>query len=97
METPLTDGKTDGKTDEKTDEKTDGKPFRVYTPASLGVAIRHYRREAGLSQAELAEQTGLHRSYLSALEQGHETEQLRRILRVLKHLGVRMSLERADW
>ena len=75
----------------------DEQPFRVYTPASLGAAIKHYRRQAGLSQAELAERTGLHRSYLSALEQGRETEQLRRILRVLTHLGVRMSLERADW
>ncbi len=75
----------------------DEKPFRVYTPASLGAAIRHYRHEAGLSQAELAERTGLHRSYLSALEHGRETEQLRRILRVLKQLGVRMSLDRADW
>lgn len=75
----------------------DERPFRVYTPASLGAAIRHYRHEIGLSQAELAEQTGLHRSYLSALERGRETEQVRRILRVLKQLGVRMSLDRADW
>jgi transcriptional regulator with XRE-family HTH domain len=75
----------------------DEKPFRVYTPASLGAAIKHYRHQAGLSQAELAERTGLHRSYLSALEQGRETEQLRRILRVLKQLGVRMSLERTEW
>jgi HTH-type transcriptional regulator/antitoxin HipB len=75
----------------------DEKPFRVYTPASLGAAIKHYRRQAGLSQAELAERTGLHRSYLSSLEQGRETEHLRRVLRVLKQLGVRMSLERADW
>ena len=72
-------------------------PYRVYTPASLGAAIRHYRRQAGLSQAELAERTGLHRTYLSDLEQGKETEQVRRILRVLKQLGVRMMLEKADW
>lgn len=72
-------------------------PFRVYTPASLGAAIRHYRRQAGLTQAELAERAGLHRTYLSALEHGRETEQLKRILRVLKHLGVRMTVERADW
>jgi HTH-type transcriptional regulator/antitoxin HipB len=72
-------------------------PFRVYTPGSLGAAIRHYRREAGLSQAELAERAGLHRSYLSDLEQGKETEQVRRILRILKQLGVRMTLEKADW
>lgn len=75
----------------------DDKPFRVYTPASLGAAIRHYRLQAGLSQAELAERTGLHRSYLSELEQGRETEQVKRILRVLKQLGVRMTLEKANW
>lgn len=72
-------------------------PFRIYTSASLGAAIRHYREQAGLSQAELAEQAGLNRTYLSTLEQGRETEQLKRILRVLRQLGVRMTLERADW
>ena len=74
-----------------------GKAFRIYTPASLGAAIRHYRQQAGLSQAELADLTGLHRSYLSDLERGRETEQVKRILRVLKQLGVRMTLEKADW
>lgn len=77
--------------------KTQGQPFRVYTPASLGAAIRHYRQQAGLSQADLAERTGINRTYLSDLEQGHETEQVKRILRVLKQLGVRMMLEEADW
>ncbi len=74
-----------------------GTSFRVYTPASLGAAIRHYRQEAGLSQAELAERVGLNRTYLSALEQGRETEQVKRILRLLKYLGVSMTLEKADW
>jgi HTH-type transcriptional regulator/antitoxin HipB len=75
----------------------EGSPFRIYTPASLGAAIRHYRRQAGLSQAELAERTGLHRSYLSELERGRETEQVKRVIRILKELGVRMTLEKADW
>jgi len=75
----------------------DDRPFRVYTAASLGSAIRHFRLQGGLSQAELAARTGLNRTYLSDLEQGKETEQVRRILRVLKELGVRMTLERADW
>ena len=75
----------------------DEKPFRIYTPGSLGTAIRHYRRVAGLTQEELAERTGLNRTYLSALEQGVETQQLRRLFRVLKQLGVRMSLDKADW
>ncbi len=73
------------------------RPFRIYTPASFGDAIRHYRTAAGLTQAELAEMAGLQRSYLSELESGKETEQLRRVFRVLRQLGVRMTLEEADW
>lgn len=80
----------------KTEKDTAEAPFRAYTPATLGTAIRHYRRQAGLSQAELAELTGLNRTYLSALEQGRETEQLRRLFRVLGQLGVRISLERLE-
>jgi len=72
--------------------------FRVYTPASLGAAIRHFREEAGLSQAELAESVGLNRTYLSDLERGKkETEALKRVLRLLRRVGVRMTLEKADW
>ena len=71
--------------------------YRIYSPESLGQAIRHYRREAGVTQADLAKQAGLNRTYLSALEQGQETEQVRRLLRVLRLLGVRMVLEKADW
>lgn len=71
--------------------------FRVYTAGALGTALRHYRQQAGLSQAELAEQTGLNRTYLSALEHGKETQHVKRLLRVLKALGVRMTLEKADW
>jgi len=72
-------------------------PFRIYTPAALGTALRHYRRQAGLSQAELAERTGLNRTYLSALERGKETEQVKRLLRVLRQLGVRVTLDKVDW
>lgn len=72
--------------------------FRVYTPASLGAAIRHFREEAGLSQAELAESVGLNRTYLSDLERGKkETETLKRVLRLLHRLGVRMTLQMAEW
>lgn len=78
-------------------EPTGHGPFRIYTPASLGDAVRHYRTEAGLTQAQLADRAGLHRSYLSELESGKETEQVKRLLRVLRQLGVRMTLDKADW
>ena len=72
-------------------------PYRVDAPESLGAAIRHYRTQARLSQAQLAEMAGLNRTYLSNLESGKETAQVRRMLRVLRQLGVRMTLDKADW
>ena len=84
-------------TTEPGDRVTPRQPFRIYTPASLGDAIRHYRTEAGLTQAQLAEAAGLQRSYLSELENGKETEQVRRLFRVLRQLGVRITLDKADW
>jgi HTH-type transcriptional regulator / antitoxin HipB len=72
-------------------------PFRVYTPESIGQAIRHYRKQAGVTQAQLAHDLGIQPAYLSRLEKGHETEQLRRVLTILKHLGVRATLRHEDW
>lgn len=77
--------------------KTPPQPYRIYTPNALGAAIRHFRMDEGITQADLAERAGINRTYLSALESGKETEQLRRILHVLRQLGVRMTLEKADW
>ncbi|MGD0255542.1 MAG: helix-turn-helix transcriptional regulator [Acidimicrobiales bacterium] len=75
----------------------EGQPYRLYAAASVGQAIRHYRLQAGLIQAELADRVGITPSYLSRLEHGQETEQLRRIIAILKQLGVRMTLQHADW
>jgi transcriptional regulator with XRE-family HTH domain len=88
---------TSGDQDPRPTDLTPDQPFRLYTGASVGPAIRKYREEAGLTQAELADMAGLNRTYLSDLEQGKETEQLRRILRILKLLGVRATLQKADW
>ena len=71
--------------------------YRVYDARSIGRAVRHFREEAGLTQAELAEKAGLHRQRIVELEHGQETEQMRRLLRVLRALGVRLSLQRQDW
>lgn len=72
------------------------KPFRIYSAQSVGTAIRHYRKQAGLTQAELAALAGIDRTYLTRLEGGKENEQLRRILRVFRQLGVTMELGKAD-
>lgn len=71
--------------------------FRIYDARSIGHALRHYRQEAGLTQAQLAKRTGLNRQYINEMEQGPETEQVRRLLRVLKALGVRITIGHQDW
>jgi HTH-type transcriptional regulator / antitoxin HipB len=91
------DMQTSNKPDDSPGVPRTGRPFRLYTAASVGAAIRQYREEAGLTQEELASMAGLNRTYLSELEQGRETEQMRRILRLLKLLGVRATLQKADW
>jgi HTH-type transcriptional regulator/antitoxin HipB len=80
-----------------TSESGPGKPFRVYSAGTLGAAIRHYRKDAGLTQAELAARTGMNRYYLNSLENGLETEHVQRLLAVFRELGVRMTLDKADW
>lgn len=77
--------------------KSEPQPYRLYTGGSVGPAIRHFRLQSGLTQVELADRVGITPTYLSRLENGLETEQLRRIVAVLKQLGVRMTLQKEDW
>jgi transcriptional regulator with XRE-family HTH domain len=78
------------------DSKPTSRPFRIYTPASLGAALKHYRQETGLTQAELAATAGLDRSYLSQLENGLETEHLRKLFSVIRALGLKLTLAREN-
>ena len=66
----------------------------VFDPASLGAALRHFRQRAGLTQAALADKAGLHRPYLSHLEQGRSTAQTDRLFRVLRRLDLELVLRR---
>lgn len=71
--------------------------YRIYNADSLGGAIRHFREGAGLSQAELAERIGIHRETLVRIEAGQMTEQVRRIVELLKELDVRLTAAPASW
>jgi transcriptional regulator with XRE-family HTH domain len=66
----------------------------VRDPADLGRAIRAFRNQAGIVQEDLAEQAGIHRSYLSDLERGKSTEQTDRLFRVLRRLGIEIVIRR---
>lgn len=73
------------------------KPFHIYSPQSMSAAVRHYRKMAGLTQQALAESAGTERKYVSRLESSKEPEQqLGRLLRIFRELGVRITLEQIE-
>ncbi len=71
--------------------------FRIYNPESLGAAVRRFREDSGLTQAQLAKLAGIDRSYLSALENGEMVEQVVRLVALLGQLGARLVVVKADW
>ena len=54
----------------------------------FGLAVRAARKEAGLSQARLAQRCGCSQRFVSELERGKPTAELDRALRFLAELGV---------
>lgn len=68
--------------------------WRIKSPKALGAALRDARKEAGLSQANLANKLGTTRHRISRLEQGDISDQLLLILRMLERLQMELFLER---
>ncbi len=62
--------------------------FPVHNEAVFGMAVQEFRVRSGITQEELAERLGLHRSYLSALENGQSTKAMRACMRAFRELGV---------
>jgi transcriptional regulator with XRE-family HTH domain len=69
-----------------------GRTWTVRSSADLGRAVASARASRGLTQAELAEDAGINRSYLAALERGASTLALERALRVLRRLGATVTV-----
>jgi HTH-type transcriptional regulator / antitoxin HipB len=70
-----------------------GEAYRVYDARGIGQALRHFRQLRGMTQAELADQAGIPRQYLVAMEGGLETEQVRRTFRALRALGLGITVQ----
>lgn len=54
----------------------------------FGQAVRKVRREQGISQEELAERCGLHRTYISDVELGKRNVSLENIERIAISLNI---------
>jgi transcriptional regulator with XRE-family HTH domain len=59
--------------------------------AAFSANVRHLRDKRGWSQEELAEKSGLHRTYISGIERGVRNPTLSIIDRLAKALGVPAS------
>jgi DNA-binding XRE family transcriptional regulator len=66
--------------------------YEARAPEDLGAAVAEFRAVRGLTQAELAERTGLHRTYLSGVESAVVPEYVRRYFTLLHALGLKLEI-----
>ena len=59
----------------------------VITAQDLGAALKRFRTEAGVTQVDAAEATGIGQPYLSELEGGKFGSSLTHALRLLRFVG----------
>lgn len=57
----------------------------------VGQEIRRLRNEKGLSQEDFAEECGLHRTYIGAVERGEKTVTVETAKRILDALGLTLG------
>jgi len=62
--------------------------MRIIDARTFGQAIRKRRKELGYTQSQLAGFCGCSTPYLSALENGKETAELGKALRIVNTLGI---------
>ena len=65
--------------------------MRVESASDFGQAVRTARKEAGLSQVQLAKRCGCSQRFVSEIERGKETAELGRALKLLEVLNVPLS------
>lgn len=64
----------------------------VKTVADIGRLIREARTRSGMSQGALASRFGTTQSWISEIENGKETAEIGKVLKVLAYLGLELDL-----
>lgn len=64
------------------------------TPKQLGAIVRRARRNAGLSQTDLANRIGLRQATISRLERGEDETRLSTLLNALTALALEITIDR---
>jgi transcriptional regulator with XRE-family HTH domain len=64
---------------------------RSQAHAALGAAVRDFRARRGISQEDLADLSGMHRTYLGGIERGTRNPSFTNIRRLADALEVRTS------
>ena len=59
--------------------------------ARFGIAVKKRRNELAISQEDLAERAGLHRTYISDLERGKRNVSLENLEKLAKALNLSIS------
>lgn len=70
---------------------------RAVTVADIGTAIRKKRKKDGLTLADAAALSGVGYRFMSDLENGKETMQVGKVLKVMTALGLNMTIEERKW
>jgi y4mF family transcriptional regulator len=72
-------------------------PMFVRTAMDIGALIRDRRRNAGLSQTELAGRIGTTQRWVSEIERGKSTAEIGLVLLALAALGIQLSVSSASF
>jgi transcriptional regulator with XRE-family HTH domain len=64
---------------------------------ALGLSIRHFRHELGLSQEALAQKAGIHRTYVGGIERGEQNPSFETVIRLIEALEISLGEFAADF
>jgi len=73
-------------------------PFgKITDPVALGQCVRVQRKQQGATQTEFAALCGVGTRFISELENGKATMELGKVMKVLKCLGLEVSVYPRGW